>query len=115
MLVTAHQDPWYNHTMRYVDTLVEYRKLILAGYGEAEAEAQVSFVSESVKLNMDSIATKDDLKNLEIVTKEDIKHLAITTKENINHLANVLYLMGGAIFTVVCIPILQKILGVLIK
>lgn len=153
--------------MRQVDTLVEFRKLLEAGYTEQQAEAQVRLISNSIILDMGVLATKEDIERLSIATKADIERLSVATKEDINRLSiqtkadisqlsmetkadinrlsvetkadinrlsietkadiktlekdivsleerinskfNFVYMMGGAIFTVNCIPLLQKL------
>lgn len=152
--------------MRQVDTLIEFRKLLGAGYTEQQAEAQVRLISNSIVLDMGVLATKEDIERLSVATKGDIERLSVSTKEDINRLSmetkadinrlsietkadisqlsmetkadinklsietkadiktlekdiisleerinskfNFIYMMGGAIFTVNCIPLLQK-------
>lgn len=67
------------YTIPAFDTLRYSSKLIDAGFSDAQAKAQTDALTEVIDSRL---ATKEDLKALELATKEDIKALEVSTKQD---------------------------------
>jgi hypothetical protein len=65
-----------------------------AGFTEKQSETWVEVFSDYVEHNL---ATKEDLKRLELVTKRDIKELELTTERNLKELELKLTIKTAAI------------------
>lgn len=77
---TAHAMPFV------IDTLQFAKRMQKAGLKQEIAEEMAEILKESQVQSLDSLATKQDLKNLEIATKQDIKNLEMATKQDIKNL-----------------------------
>jgi len=58
------------------DTLHYVKRLQKAGVPAEQAEAQDDVLSEAMSLNLDKLATKEDIEGLRVSTKADIKDMA---------------------------------------
>ncbi len=101
--------------MKHFDTLEKYEEYLAAGMSDKQARVHVKSLTETYEMSRDDLATKLDLDLVEsrleskihqVEAKIDQVELRLESK--IDKLGNTVYLMGGAIFTVCCIPILQK-------
>lgn len=94
--------------MSHFSTLKAYKQLVATGIPEAQAEAQVLLLENS----LDHLATKNDLKNeirnLERDLRSDIKNLEINLENKIDSKFNLLMILGSIIFLVHTQPILEK-------
>jgi len=90
--------------MSNVDTLKMFDEYKDAGYTESEARAAIKNLDRA----LDGLATKEFLNNefKFFMEKIDSKFEKIESKFTL------LWILGAAIFVVVCSPIIQKILGV---
>ncbi|HIJ84499.1 MAG: DUF1640 protein [Magnetococcales bacterium] len=68
------------------DTHAYIKELKAVGFTEEQAEVQSKTLSSIFKTNLDELATRRDLKELELATKRDIKELELTTKRDIKEL-----------------------------
>ena len=68
--------------MSDLDTLKEYQRLIATGIPEKEAYAHIETSVNILKVRMQDVATKQDLKDLQIATKQDMKDLQIATQQD---------------------------------
>jgi hypothetical protein len=90
------------------DTLAYARRLKGAGFTEEQAEVQAealaAVVLETVATKQDlrelAMATKQDLRELATVTKQDLRELAMATKQDLRELEYRLTLRLGAMITV---------------
>ncbi|NGZ07746.1 MAG: DUF1640 domain-containing protein [Magnetococcales bacterium] len=57
------------------DTHAYVKKLQAVGFTEEQAEVQAATLSSIFKTNLDELATRRDLKELELATKRDFKDL----------------------------------------
>ena len=65
-----------NHMTLTFDTLAYANKLKAAGFSEKQAEVQAEVIAE---LAVDHLATKQDLKELELRLKADLRELELRT------------------------------------
>jgi hypothetical protein len=63
------------------DTLKFAKTLKAAGVSEPQAEAQANAISEALQVNLKDLATKDDLKMLELAMKSEIQQATTELKE----------------------------------
>ena len=68
------------------DTLKFVKRLTTTGMAEEQAEALSEAFIDTQEVNIENLATKSDLKELELTTKADIKKLELTTKADIKEL-----------------------------
>lgn len=99
--------------MKHIDTLAKYEEYLGVGMNTAEARAHVKTWVETLDLSREDLATKADFSLLK--ADLDLVELRLESKigqveSSIDKLGNTVYVMGSAIFTVCCIPILQKML-----
>jgi hypothetical protein len=80
--------------MKHIDTLAKYREYIAAGYTESQADVAVKSWAEAYDMSREGLATKEDIKILESEITASFK---------------IVYIIGGAIFTICCLPVLQKL------
>ena len=113
----------YAVTMKYIDTLAKFREYLAAGYTEPQAEVAVKSWAEAYDMAREDLATKADLRILEteinskidkmeteINFKIDKMETEINSKiDKLDNKMNYMYIIGGGIFTVCCIPVLQKL------
>ena len=69
------------------DTLAYAKKLKVVGFTEEQAEVQAEALAEMVN---ETLATKRDLKELELVLKRDLKELELVLKRDLKELELVL-------------------------
>lgn len=82
--------------MAHIDTLQYFENLVSSGVPEEQAKAQVHALNAS----FDNVATKDDLFNLEY-----------RLENKIDSKFNMLLILGGAMFLVSALPVLEKFVG----
>lgn len=90
------------------DTLAYARRLKQAGFSEeqavVQAEALAAVVSETLATKQDlrelALATKQDLRELAVATKQDLRELALTTKQDLRELEYRLTFRLGTMLTV---------------
>ncbi|MBF0134375.1 MAG: DUF1640 domain-containing protein [Magnetococcales bacterium] len=68
------------------DTHAYIKELKAVGFTEEQAEVQSKTLSSIFKTNLDELATRRDLKELELATKRDIKELESATKQGLKEL-----------------------------
>jgi hypothetical protein len=66
------------------DTLAYARRLKQAGFSEEQAEVQAEALAAVVS---DTLATKQDLRDLGLVMKQDLHELAVAMKQDLRELA----------------------------
>ena len=67
-----------------IDTLAYARRLREAGFSEQQAEGQAEALAAAMT---DTLATKQDLRELAAATKQDLQELAAATKRDLQELA----------------------------
>ncbi|MBF0434927.1 MAG: DUF1640 domain-containing protein [Magnetococcales bacterium] len=65
------------------DTHAYIKELKSVGFTEEQAEVQAKTLSSIFKTNLDELATRKDLKELEMATKRDLKELELTIKSEL--------------------------------
>ena len=73
-------------TVLTFDTLKYVKTLKAAGFEEPWAEALADVQRDILSANLEELATKRDIKELELSTKRDIKALELSTKQDIKAL-----------------------------
>lgn len=96
------------HTLAF-DTLAYAKKLIAAGVSERQAEVQAEAIAELVN---EQLATKRDLKELEVALKRDLKELEVALRHEIKELEMRLTIRLGVMLTagIAIVAILVKLL-----
>lgn len=92
--------------MKHFDTLAKYEECLASGMSEQQARVQVKTWMEVYDFSREDLATKNDLKVLEADINSRFKAL----ESDIDSKFRGVYVIGGAIFTVVCLPIIQNLL-----
>jgi hypothetical protein len=67
-----------------LDTLAYARRLQEAGFSEQQAQGQAEALAAAMT---DTLATKQDLRELAAATKQDVRELAAATKQDVRELA----------------------------
>jgi hypothetical protein len=70
------------------DTLKFVETLKASGFDEKQAKAVSTAFSDTQEVQLDSLSTKRDLKELELVMKHDIKELELSVNFKIEQLRN---------------------------
>jgi hypothetical protein len=79
------------------DTLAYARRLRAAGFTEQQAEVQAEALASVVS---ETLATKEDLRDLAQATKHDLRDLAQATKQDLRDLEHRLTVRLGAMMSV---------------
>ena len=87
-----------------INTLQVYREALKAGFDEKQAEFQAEQLLKANEAHPD-MATKADIKALELATNDRIKDEVYNLK------IFFVYLVGGALFFGLFLPVFQRYLG----
>ena len=79
------------------DTLADARRLKQAGFSEEQAEVQAEALASVVS---DTLATKQDLRELALATKQDFHELALSTRHELREFEFRLTVRVGAMMSV---------------
>ena len=116
-MLDARPEKKVKRRMKHIDTLAKYEEYLAVGMNAAEARTHVKAWVETLDLSREDLATKADFgllkADLDLVglrLESKINQVELRLESKIDKLGNTVYVMGGAIFTVCCIPILQKML-----
>jgi len=83
--------------MKHIDTLAKYEEFKATGMPDEQARSLVKAWAEAYDMSREGLATKSDL---------DVMETKLESKMDANF--RIVYIIGGAIFTICCLPVLQK-------
>ena len=83
--------------MKHIDTLAKYEEFKSTGIPDEQARSLVKAWAEAYDMSREGLATKSDL---------DVMETKLESKMDANF--RIVYIIGGAIFTICCLPVLQK-------
>lgn len=81
-----------------IDSLTKFDELVNSGIPQDQARVLAHGLCEASEIDLNIVATKEDIRILEKDLMREIRHIS-----------KVMYIFGGAMFVVVCVPILERL------